>query len=272
LQYTYQMPLNRSSYHIKGDKGWIVTGYSGTLLLDPADSDVVTLRIRSDELPENKAVCQASSEIDYARVAIHDRSVLIPRETRLGIIDPKGTETLSTTEYSKCREYASKTRLLFEAPQDHPVGSAQNSTVTAQLPAGLHFAGRIVTPLDSETAAAGDPVEVVLQKPMRDANHVLIAAAGTLLHARLKRVEQWVAGYTQITLEFETMELNGTTVPLRARADVAPLARSRSILVSYDPESLDTTSISFRGDRLRFQQFDWGWTTLPLDPRDDKPL
>src|SRR5215471_11974683 len=32
LLYAYQMPLNRSSYHIKGDKGWMLTGYSGTLL------------------------------------------------------------------------------------------------------------------------------------------------------------------------------------------------------------------------------------------------
>jgi hypothetical protein len=273
LLYSYQMPLSRSNYRIKGDKGWMPIGYSGTFSLDPAGSDIVTLKIRSDELPGNKAVCQANSEIDYGRVAIHDRAILIPRETRLGIIDPKGTETLSTTEYSNCREYASKSRLFFDAPQDHPATpAAQSSRVAGQIPRGLHFVGRIVTPIDSETAAAGDPVDVVLLKPLRDANR-LIAPVGTPLHARLKRVEQWLAGYTQVTLQFETMELNGTAIPVRARADLAPQPQSRgagSMLVSRDPASLDTTTLTFRGERLHFQQFDWGWTTLPLDPTDDK--
>jgi len=273
LLYAYQMPLNRSSYRIKGDQGWMLTGYSGTLLLDPVDSDIVALKIRSDELRENKAVCQANSEIDYGRIVIHDRAILIPRETRLGIIDAKGSESLSTTEYSNCREYASKTRLLFEAPQDHPATPAtQNSAAPGQLPAGLHLQGRIATPIDSDTAAAGDPIDIVLLKPLRDANR-LIAAAGTPIHARLKRVEQWPAGYTQVTLQFETIELNGTASPLRARADLAPLAMTRgagSMLVSRDPASLDTTTLTYRGGHLHFRQFDWGWTTLPLDAKDDK--
>jgi hypothetical protein len=273
LLYSYQMPLNRSGYQIKGDKGWIPIGYSGTLVLDPVDSDIVGLRIRSDELEGNKAVCQTSSEIEYARVAIHDRAILIPSETRLRIIAPGGGETLSTTEYSQCREYSSKTRLFFDVPQDHPVTpAAQNAGKPDRLPAGLHFLGRVMTPVDSETAAAGDQIEVVLRKPLRGANNVLIAPAGATLHARLKRVEQWLGSFTRITLQFETMELNGTAVPLSARADMAPpmLRDLASMVVSRDPASLDTTSITLRGDHLHFLQLDWGWTTLPLDTKDDK--
>jgi hypothetical protein len=49
LLYSYEMPLSRSSYQIKNAQDW-PTCYRGTFLLDPAGSDIVTLRIRSDEL------------------------------------------------------------------------------------------------------------------------------------------------------------------------------------------------------------------------------
>src|SRR5262249_56781440 len=113
----------------KGDRGWMVTGYGGAFELDPLASDIVAMSVRTDDLPENKAVCQARSEIDYARVAIHDRAILIPRETRLRMIGPDGSETLSTTEYSNCREYSSNSRLFFDRPEDHPLTVATRNSM-----------------------------------------------------------------------------------------------------------------------------------------------
>jgi hypothetical protein len=136
--------------------------------------------------------------------------------------------------------------------------------------------GRIVTPIDSETAAAGDPIDAVLRKPLRGAANVTLAPAGALLHARLKRVEQWLGGYTQIALQFETIEVNGAAIPLRARADLAPLASwtrgAGGMLVSRDPTSLDTTTFTLRGEHLHLRQFDWGWTTLPVNSKGDEPF
>jgi hypothetical protein len=283
LLYSYDIPLERSRYYIKGDKGWMVTAYSGTLLLDPANSDVVSMTVRSGALPENKLVCQALSEVDYTRIPIHDRAILIPRETRLRMIDPEGGESLSTVKYSGCREYSSESRLLPEAPPSGPAAEVNHESAPQPLPAGLHFAGRIVTPIDSETAAAGDPVEVALRQPLRDGENT-IAPAGALLHARLSRVEQQASGLTQIALRFETIELNGTTLALRATPDLTPMDRSRFAAitsdlgpldrsrfrdvtqVSQDATSLDTTVLTVRGVRLQFRQLDLRWTTLPVEP------
>jgi hypothetical protein len=288
LLYSYDMPLERSQYYIKGDKGWIVSAYSGTLLVDPVSLDVVSMSVRSGALPENKQVCQTLSEVDYTRIPIHDRAILIPQETRLRTIDPGGAESLSTTKYSGCREYSSQSRLFLQGPPSGPDAEVKHESAPPPLPPGLHFTGRIVTPVDSETAAAGDPIEVVLRKPLRDGKNS-IAPAGALLHARLVRVEQQAAGFTIIALRFETMELNGTTIPLRATADLTPMDRSRFAaitsdlgpldrsrftdvtLVSQDAASLDTTVLTVRGARLLVRQLDLRWTTLPLEPAPKLP-
>jgi hypothetical protein len=275
LLYSYQVPLTRSKYEIKTDQGWVRTGYAGTFMLDPQASDIVSVSVRTEALPDNKTVCQATSEVNYGRIPIHDRAILIPRETRLHMIDPTGRETLSTTSYSNCREYASKSRLFLDAPQEGPVNTAAPSLASAApLPADLRFFARIVTPVDSATAAAGDPLEAVLRKPIRNGNTTL-APAGARLHARLTRVEQRVGGNTVIFFRFESIELNGATVPLRARADLAPVSFTRipgSMLVSWEQSSLETTVLVFRGEHLHFKEFEWGWTTLSLDPKKDEPF
>ena len=39
FEYSYEMPIGKSSYNVKLPDGWAVTGYSGTLLLDPETND-----------------------------------------------------------------------------------------------------------------------------------------------------------------------------------------------------------------------------------------
>ena len=54
FEYSYEMPIGKSSYKVKVPDGWTVMGYSGTLLLDPEANDLVQLVVRTDELPSSK--------------------------------------------------------------------------------------------------------------------------------------------------------------------------------------------------------------------------
>jgi hypothetical protein len=128
LTYSYDMPVERSRYGLKAKEGWVVTAYNGILVIDPDAGDIVSLTVRTAELPESNPACQAISEVEYGRTQIHDRMVLIPRQTRLITINRQRGEARSVTTYSSCREYASTVRLLFG---DTPGGSA-SSTLPAQ--------------------------------------------------------------------------------------------------------------------------------------------
>src|SRR5438309_6434987 len=50
------MPIGRNSYSVKILDGWAITGYSGTLLLDPEAFDLAGLVVRTHEV----ASCQSS--------------------------------------------------------------------------------------------------------------------------------------------------------------------------------------------------------------------
>ena len=302
LAYAYDVPLEGSKYEIKTADGWTPTAYNGTLVLDPESDDIVLLMVRTAELPKSCSDCQAISQVQYGRIKIHDRMALIPRETSLITLGRDGNETESRTIYSSCREYASKTRLFIDpasatstagaidraagfAPRPHVSGTSNPAPVDSTpaalnaahappdfLPPGLHFRARIITPIDSDTAAAGDPIEAVLRDPIRDKNKRELAPTGAHLRGRLLALEQRGGSteYFRISIQFESIELNGKTWKMRAVPGIGlaiGVGVRDSRVVSGDL-AIESTSFFFRKEHLHLDKFDWNWTTtLPL-PED----
>lgn len=280
LAYSYDVPAERSRYMVKTDSGWAATAYRGEFVLDAAANDIVSLTVRTAELPESNPDCQAISAVDYGRTQIHDRPVLVPRATRLVTIDRQGSETHSVTEYASCREYASKTRMLFDTPSAGDAASSPTSSpppssslsepasATPFFPAGLRFHGRIVSLIDSGTAAAGDAIEVVLRSPIRDKNNLELAPAGARLHGRLLGVEERTTplDVLRLLIQFESIDLHGRTVPLRATPESSVMVGisvfRAPVSVAPEDDSPDVTALVFRKPHVRLQKFDWDWTTL----------
>jgi hypothetical protein len=274
FEYSYEMPIGKSSYRVKVPDGWKVTGYSGTLLLDPQANDLVQLVVRTDELPSASSACQAISEVSYQRAPIHERMVLVPHETKLYTIGAAGNESMSETSYANCREYTSTVKMIFggetisASPGPNAVSTPAQETA-APLPAGLRFNAHITTPLDINTAAAGDPIEAVLTKPMRDKKKAVIAPTGTRLHGRLRTVKVSTRAFDtfQIGIQFESIEIEGRNVPLNA----VFYAPSRAMFVGGNPYRMRflEPANSFVGGTFFFneiparpRQFDSEWITV----------
>lgn len=278
FEYSYEMPIGQSSYRVKVPNGWAVTGYSGTLLLDPQANDLVQLVVRTDELPSVSSACQATSEVTYQRTPIHQRMVLVPQETRLFAISATGAESMSQTTYANCREYASTIKMIFG---DEPTVAGSVATTPAPeaptaLPAGLRFNAHVTTPLEIETAAAGDPIEAILASPMRDKKKQIIAPAGALLHGRLRTVKSLNDPFDaiQIGVQFESIEIGGKKVPLSAILYPPPamyLSRYSYRMRFLKPDySFVGGTFFFNETRLRPKQLDSEWITVAPDEHKDK--
>ncbi len=271
LAYSYDMPVERSQYSISYRKGWVITAYSGTMVIDPEATDIARLTVHTAELPEDNPDCQAISEVDYGRTEIHERMVLLPRQTRLITINRQGSEAHSLTTYSSCREYASKVRMLFDFT---PGAAAADSKLPQQnpptaFPAGLQFRAGILTPIDSKTAAAGDPIEAVLLTPIRgkDNDRREWAPAKARLHGRLLDFSQPMGqNFFQVRIQFESIELNGSSVPFHAAPDLTGLngmmMSGGRFLPPLSVISDETGKNVFILRKQRLEKFDWGWTTL----------
>jgi hypothetical protein len=277
FEYSYNIPLEKSRYKIKTSDGWDFTAYSGTILLDPEAADIATLTVRTAELPAHSSGCQVISEVDYGRKSIHGRMTLVPRETRLRSIERAGNETASLTSFTSCREYSSTVRLLWNSPQEDAQPAAAPSTAAEQpdrLPAGLHFSWRLVTPLDSDTAAAGDPIEAVLRLPMRNGKGQVVAPAGAHLHGRLRRLEQRFEQRSEtsdtfvIGVQFESVDIAGKRVPFTATSFPSRPRTLAERSASDDPTDIGT--LYFHTDHLRLKQADSEWITTSADTGKDK--
>jgi hypothetical protein len=240
-------------------------------LIDPQAADLAGLTVRIPKMPPRSSACQAANELTYGRTSIHDRLVLIPRETRLEILNTAGTESQSQTIFANCREYAATSRLIL--PDSQSTSAAQAETPPAEpptpLPAGLHFDARINTPIDSDTAAAGDPIEAVLRSPMHGKNKAVIAPAGARIHGRLTKV-RWqstpISGL-EIAVRFESIEIAGRDVPFTAilnepppRVLTGPAVSSSSIMLKNDDLAFGG-AFHFPKEHLRVKDLDAQWVT-----------
>jgi hypothetical protein len=275
FEYSYQMPIGQSSYRVKVKEGWAVIGYSGTLLLDPEAADLVRLVVRTDELPAASSACQATSEVTYRRMPIHQHMVLVPHETRLSTINAAGGESMSQTSFANCREYSSTVKMIFGG-ETNSGGLAASVTPAAEPPAplasGLSFHAHITTTVDVDTAAAGDPIEAVLTRPMRDKKKEVIAPAGARLHGHLRTVQWWTDPFDslQIGVQFETIEIGGRNVPLSAVLPSPPRpvfvgTGSYRMRFQKPDNSFIGGTFYFKELHLRPRQLDSEWITVSPD-------
>jgi hypothetical protein len=271
LEYSYNMPVEKSTYRVKTSDGRIPIAYSGTLLLDPETQDLMNFTMRVPNLPQSSSVCMATTEISYGRTAIHGRLALIPRETNLDVLSATGTESISETDFTNCREYASTVRFL-----DNSTGSTKQKTEISAveppttLPAGLAFDARITTLIDSDTAAAGDPVEAVLRSPIRGNHNTVLVPAGARIRGRLTDV-RWRSKPTakyEVTVRFESVESEGRKAtfsavlePPHSQVLTGTFSGSRLIPLKTDDPAIGST-FSFRQEHLRVKNLDARWVTV----------
>ena len=150
------------------------------------------------------------------------------------------------------------------------LGSSEQSCTCAgsapPLPAGLHFSVHVTTPIDIDKAAAGDPIEAVLTAPMHDKKKAVVAPTGALLHGRLRTVKVWMSAFNtvQIGMQFESIEIEGRSVPLNAiYLPVYPMSFGSPYGMRFRTDnSFIGGTFSFNGVHLHPKDLDSEWVTV----------
>ena len=249
FEYSFEVKQDASRYQVDSAAGPVMTGYKGSFLLDAKSEDLVHLTVRTEELPAKTAMCQGISEIEYGRTAVHGTNLLIPTQTNLRLILADGGEAATSTSYSACRQFASKSVLLFKGIAEDATAKRISESKAPQTPAdplpeGIAFECRIDTPIDSDTPA-GRPIEGTLLSPMRDQNRLVLAPRGAHVFGRLVRVAKHFGTYDyfEVAVRLESVEVKGVKRPLFARLsrqDPGPLPP----IAGYDAANSDKAIIS----------------------------
>jgi hypothetical protein len=223
LEYRYHVSAEASRYRVKTGNTWHLVPYDGTFWLDPQSVELRHFTLEAELLPAGSFMCQLHGALDYQQVHIGDGDMLLPSEGQLAILMDTGRETSNRTTFSACREYQAESELRFDSTADVNSAAAKPVVRTALvLPIGLPVDLALAEPIDTSTAAAGDPVSAKVMKPVRraGAGEVLIPA-GALVHGRITRMEHHILPrpYFLISISFNRLTRGDISSPFAAKYD-----------------------------------------------------
>ena len=277
MQFTFQVPQNKSHYRVKtldGDR--VSAAYSGSVLVDPDTGDPVHLTVRTDELPEATGSCESTSELDYKRTRIGDRELLLPETAHQRFISRNGRETENSTTFASCREYASESTVSFyQDPGPASAGAAKTSAADPPtIPSGLRLVFELSGPVDTSTAAAGDRFVARLTEPLRNGRQVLAPKGApvegriTTMNIRYLPSPAGFVGFSPRTIEIKGAKVRVTALPDQRTVTLAEKKNPRKGLQIFLPPSGDYSGIfRFTGASYVFRRgFVTAWVTL-FQPR-----
>jgi hypothetical protein len=226
FEYRFRVPLSSSHYYVGALRKRTVFPYDGLFWLDATSAELKRLVVRTTELPERTGACEATTTIDFRSVALGRHEFTIPSESRLQFVMRNGDESENATTLSNCHEYSSESVVRFDEAAEGKAGVEKDATRGPDpLPPGLMLMLGLETEIDTDTAAAGDPVIArvvrdVLERNGHDYRTArILVRAGALARGRVIKLEHQITGrsYFLIALRFETLESNGTVMPLHVK-------------------------------------------------------
>jgi hypothetical protein len=222
FKYSYQVPLASSHYLIKAGDGWVPTAFSGSLWVDPESLELRRLTAGSSELPPETRACVADMDVMYERERIGAREFLLPRRSELHFIMRDATETHSLSTYANCHEYHAESTVRFD--ESPPAETTDRKTVPASpaMPIGLSVRLALSTPIDTDTAAAGDVFTAKVSKAVRgEHSREIIIPAGATVRGRIVGMLHFLSSpaHFRITILPQSIEIGGAESPFYARLD-----------------------------------------------------
>jgi hypothetical protein len=201
--------VDASRFRVRAGTDWALASYTGSFDLDRASLAVRRFTIETGELPPETSLCEASATHQFE---IHQPADgwRLPIESRSRQIVRDATETDNAIRFSDCREPSTD--------------AGQPAIQGDPLPPGLAVSVAFNAPIDSDTAAAGDPISATITEPVFKGSKVLVPA-GAVVTGRIIRMEHQLAVMEKtgrlpkafvITIAFDTVEANGVSSPFYA--------------------------------------------------------
>jgi hypothetical protein len=201
-------------------KGYATIGYHGSFFVDPATADLRELDVDVHEFPQSTGVCRAQDRIEYAQTKIGDDTFRLPTHSTMDVLYVNRTESLNETTFSGCREYVGDSTIRFDVDENGNTPEQVKQRELPPVPSKTHIRVRIDPPVDSSTAAAGDPITGVVISPVKEKGVVLVNA-GDKLKGRIVRLDQTLGSAPRwtVAIVFGTLERNGVEEKISLKPD-----------------------------------------------------
>lgn len=213
LRFAYEVPQELSHYVLRTPQGDFTAGYEGTFDLDSATAEILALTIIGAP-PARPDVCTVQTRIEYAKATAAAGDFMIPAFTEKDLILTNGGYYENKLYYEACKQYSTESVVKFG--DDSPAPSAPDSPRPAPIaPAiGTELQLRFISQIDSKTSFAGDSVEAVIVRRVRDSAGLVIPA-NTVVRGHIAQAQRlFFTQETVIALRFDAILLAGAEIPV----------------------------------------------------------
>ena len=209
--FDFTVPLAKSHYQYSSTgKKYVTVGYHGSFYIDDETADLQKLDLEATDFAATDNICRVNDDIEYSRTKIGENTFMLPRVSSMDVVYRNSTESVNEAMYTSCREYVGESTIRFDVDENGNLPEAAKRPELRQLPAKVRLKVRINPPVDSATAAAGDPITGVIEAAVKEKGEIIVHA-GDKLKGRIVRLEQTLGANPRWTVAilFETIERAG---------------------------------------------------------------
>ncbi len=189
-EYSFSVSVEQSRYKVKARKDWVITGYTGTILVDPKTSDLVRLTVRTEELPPETNTCETTTSLEYGLVQLSGGDYLLPTMASQRFIGRDAYEAENTMSFSACRDFHAESTLDFGDKSAAAAKPPAPPPGAGDLPQGLPVTVELIQAIPFAAAAAGDRIEGRLAAPVHGLGGTTLLPAGALLRGHLRNASK----------------------------------------------------------------------------------
>ena len=156
--------------------------------------------------------------MDYTRVKIGSGDFLLPDASRMTVLYRNGEESQNETPYSSCHQFTGESTIRFDDADEPSSPSAVAKAALRAVPPRTQIRVKIDPPINSETAAAGDPITGVVEREVKEEGQVVVRTTDRL-HGRVLRLEQFLVPVPHwiVAIRFDSIERDGVEQPVLIR-------------------------------------------------------
>lgn len=216
--FDYIVGLKQSAYHIQAKSGKPSIPYHGSFSIDGSNYQLTRLQVVADAIPSDSSICSVETNITYQIVNVSGHPSLIPASFVLDLEDNRHVHTISSSQYSQCREFRGESNLRFDVADDSERQSAKQAKVDACLPAAVTLHITLGAAVDSRTAYVGDPVHGVLLHAVKLPGTATVLPKGAVLDGIITKLEdhQGSVPFQLFSINFKRLSFGDTSFVLNA--------------------------------------------------------
>lgn len=118
LRWDYTVPYNLSGWVVRLEDQSGRVSETGSFWVDAQTLDLLRLAISAQDIPANLDANNITETLDYARVRVRSRDLLLPKTVETSVVKMNGAESRNRMEFSRCHAFEVNTELKFPAADE----------------------------------------------------------------------------------------------------------------------------------------------------------